>query len=117
VHNYIVTDIILARLTMFCKLLFVALLSVGSVHAYGENSCRACNCQFNNVQVLTELIERIVNDTLLTGMREDIVNTLQNHFGTCSYSFVCVHYLLNKNCSLFSYLDTSEFDLHWRSRF
>ncbi len=77
---------------MFCMLLFVALLSVGSV--YGENSCRACNCQFDNVQVLTELIERIVNDTLLTGMREDIVNTLQNHFGTCSYSFVCVHYLL-----------------------
>jgi hypothetical protein len=70
-------------------LLFAALISVGSV--CGENSCRACNCQYNNVQVLTELIERIVNDALLTGMRDDIVSTLQNHFGT-DILFLCVYY-------------------------
>ena len=51
---------------MLCSLLsIVVVMSVGSVHS--ENTCHACNCQFDDVQVLTGLIESIVNNTLFSG--------------------------------------------------
>ena len=84
---------------MICLLLLAALFSIGSV--YGEN-CRACNCQFSNIQVLTELVERIVNDTLLVGMRDDIVNSLQNHFGTVMLVCVCYQELIIRSYVLYS---------------
>ena len=38
-------------------LLFLgALIATGVAPSKGEGTCNACNCQFNNVQVLTELI-------------------------------------------------------------
>ena len=59
---------------MLCKLLLaVVLVSIGSVRS--DNTCRACNCQFNNVQVLTGLIESIVNNTLFSGLLDNAVSS------------------------------------------
>ena len=30
-----------------------------------SNTCRACNCQFSNVQVLTQLVEATIRDYLI----------------------------------------------------
>ena len=39
------------------QLLFLGtLIAISAAPAKGEGTCNACNCQFNNVQVLTELI-------------------------------------------------------------
>ena len=68
-------------------LLFVVLILFGSV--CGENSCHTCNCQFNNIQLLTGLIESIVNDTLFTGLLDNIVETLRHQFSEL-FLYVCV---------------------------
>ena len=45
-------------------LTFVVILFVSSTaSAQQEGTCRVCNCQFNNVDVLTELIESKVATT------------------------------------------------------
>ena len=47
----------------------------------GQGTCRACHCQFNNVEVLQQLIEStirdiLVNDTESTRAVERVINTL-----------------------------------------
>ena len=37
--------------------LMLAVISVSSIASAQEGTCNACNCQFNNVEVLTQLIE------------------------------------------------------------
>ena len=37
-------------------LLLGTLIAISAAPSKGEGTCNACNCQFNNVQVLTELI-------------------------------------------------------------
>ena len=75
---------------MLCMKLLVVLVALGSV--YGESSCKACNCQFGNVQVITGLVKRIINDTLSTGLLlDDIVNAVRHQFGKIDIlCFVCI---------------------------
>lgn len=79
---------------MLCIELLVVLVALGSVH--GESSCRACNCQLSNVQAVTGLVERIVNDTLSTGLLLDnIVDAVRHQFGKFIFHDIfslCVHY-------------------------
>ena len=44
------------------SLLFVS--SPADTSAQGDNSCRACNCQFNNIEVLDRMIESKINKSL-----------------------------------------------------
>ena len=44
-------------------LLFLA-TAVGTISVTTAQTCNACNCQFNNVQVLSQLIEAQVNRAL-----------------------------------------------------
>ena len=48
--------------TMLCMLSVV--LTLVSVSSVQSDSCRACNCQFNNVEVLTGLVETMINSVL-----------------------------------------------------
>ena len=53
-----------------------------SVQEEGQGTCRACHCQFNNVEVLQQLIESTIRDILVndTGstraVEERVINTL-----------------------------------------
>ena len=52
---------------MFFIALFAAtllFLSPEATSAQGDSSCRACNCQFNNVEVLDRMIEAKINKSL-----------------------------------------------------
>ena len=40
------------------------LLSLAGTSAQGDSSCRACNCQFNNIQVLDRMMESKINKSL-----------------------------------------------------
>ena len=45
--------------------LLVFLVAAAATHNVGDaQTCNACNCQFNNVQVLSQLIEKQVNQKL-----------------------------------------------------
>ena len=41
----------------FCLMLATTILSFSCTISAQEDTCNACNCQFNNVQVLSQLIE------------------------------------------------------------
>ena len=43
-----------------------------------QQSCNACNCQFNNVDVLRLLVENIVNQTLEARVSQALDTTLQS---------------------------------------
>ena len=52
---------------MFLIALFAAtllLLSPAATSAQSDGSCRACNCQFNNIEVLDRMIESKINKSL-----------------------------------------------------
>ena len=57
-------------------------LSPAVTSAQGDGTCRVCNCQFNNVEVLRQLIESMIRDILVndTGstqaIEERVINTL-----------------------------------------
>ena len=59
-------------------------LSPAGTSAQGDSTCRACHCQFNNVEVLDQLIEArirdmLTNDTIATQLIESRVrNVLAN---------------------------------------
>ena len=73
---------------MLCTVLLVVLITVGSAH--GESSCPACNCQVNSIQLLSGLVEGIVNDTLSTNteLLDNTVKSLHHQFGKLSI-FIC----------------------------
>ena len=75
---------------MLCTVLLVVLTTVGSVHS--ESSCPACSCQFDGIQLLTGLVEGIVNDTLFTNteLLDNIVKSLHYQFGKLSMFIVHV---------------------------
>ena len=50
-------------------LIFVTTTCAAAVSAQSD-TCRACNCQFNNVQVLNQLIEDKVTNALENGRSE-----------------------------------------------
>ena len=50
-------------------LLFVT-IAVPSVVCAQEGTCEACNCQFDNLEVLDELIESRIESKLATQMNE-----------------------------------------------
>ena len=50
-------------------------------------SCNACNCQFNNVQVLSRLAQAEVNQALAGEPRELPVNFL-----SICYSYIAIYY-------------------------
>ena len=50
-------------------LIFVTTTCAAAVSAQSD-TCRACNCQFNNVQVLDQLIEDRIATTLENGTGE-----------------------------------------------
>ena len=52
-------------------LIFVATTCAAAVSAQSD-TCRACNCQFDNVQVLTQLINDEVRTALQNGTGEYI---------------------------------------------
>ena len=59
------------KLTMSTKILLV-IFAIGTHVAVvsaqsGSDTCRACNCQFNNVQVLDQLIEEKIAAVLDSG--------------------------------------------------
>ena len=56
-------------------LTFVITTCAAAVSAQSD-TCRACNCQFNNVQVLDQLIENKVTTTLRNGTGELRMRTL-----------------------------------------
>lgn len=50
------------------------ILSPAATSVKGDNSCRACNCQFSNSKILTDLIRAEINSTIseqLYGMLND----------------------------------------------
>ena len=63
-------------------------LSPAGTSAQEDGTCRACHCQFNNVEVLRQLIESTIRDILVndTGstqaIEERVINTLNT--GTTS---------------------------------
>lgn len=54
----------------------------------GQDTCRVCHCQFNNVEVLQQLIESTIRDILVndTGstraVEERVINTLATDAGS-----------------------------------
>ena len=68
--------------------LVAALLFLSPLASAQGDSCRVCNCQFSNVEVLDQLIEArirdiLANDTTSTQVIQDrIINTLND--GTAS---------------------------------
>ena len=67
------------------SVLALLFLSSAGTLAEGDSTCRACHCQFNNVEVLDQLIEDrirniLVNDTESTqAIEERIINTLASN--------------------------------------
>ena len=60
-------------------LTFVITTCAAAVSAQSD-TCRACNCQFNNVQVLDQLIEDKATTALVNGSGEYIcVHCMMNH--------------------------------------
>ena len=52
---------------MFLTALFATtslLFSPAGTSAQSDGSCRACNCQFNDIEVLDRLIETKINESL-----------------------------------------------------
>ena len=117
-------------------------LSPAGTSAQEDGTCRACHCQFNNVEVLRQLIESTIRDILVndTGstqaIEERVINTLNT--GTTSTQtletritntvetnlgklpVLVMHQILYKlNCSLtFSILDTNKLNLSvWHQSF
>ena len=52
-------------------------LSPADTSAQGDRSCRACNCQFNNINILNRMIESKVNESLANDPGETIKHTYQ----------------------------------------
>lgn len=42
----------------------VLVAAIGTLYSVHAQSCNSCNCQFNNVQVLNQLVEAQVNRAL-----------------------------------------------------
>ena len=51
-------------------LLLGTLIAISAAPSKGEGTCNACNCQFNNVQVLTELIREEIASIVNTNASE-----------------------------------------------
>ena len=55
-------------------LVFAIVAIASTMSAQAEGTCQACNCQFNNVQVLSQLIEsKIASGELTTTVKDNTV--------------------------------------------
>ena len=52
------------RLAGMLLMYFLAMITAVALPAVSAQSCNACNCQFNNVQMLSQIIEAEVNRIL-----------------------------------------------------
>ena len=77
----------MAAVMYLCALLTVLALTPATL-GQGD-SCQACNCQFNNVEVLDQLIE------------SKIRNLLANNSGMWGYFVVCVCVCVSDRLHLF----------------
>ena len=51
---------------MMSAKLFVVILAI-AIHEAASSQCNACNCQFNNVEVLDQLIDAKISTALESG--------------------------------------------------
>ena len=54
--NYVVIRSKIMNSALFNSILIVSIFSTTDITSAQNNNCNACNCRFNNVQVLKELI-------------------------------------------------------------
>ena len=52
------------KVKMLGLTLMTILLASGAISVANAQSCKACNCQFNNAQVLSEIVKTQVNHIL-----------------------------------------------------
>ena len=72
---------------MFCLLATAVVITVTSAQ-----SCKACNCQFNNIQALSSLIEAQVNRILANEPRKFKQNTIFIAHSS-NYSYNIMYYI------------------------
>ena len=68
-------------------LFFLALLTTGPL--VNAQSCRACNCRFNNIEGLTHLIEERINHVLADEPRK-----------LCLHAYACIYVHIAKSGSV-----------------
>ena len=75
--------------------LLVVAICTSVASAQNAGTCQACNCQFNNVQVLSQLVASTVRDVLINEPGEKSYSAI----GIC-YTRFSVYHMLDMVCTI-----------------